>query len=1070
MTTRAVRDGDHYVLTGRRRGSRTPASPSSTPSSPRPTPTPATGGSARSWWRRTTPGLLDRQARAQDGDARARRPARSCSTTSRSPPRTSSARRAAGFGYAMGALDCVRARSSARRPSASPRARSTTPRDYVHRAAPVRPADRRVPGRAVHARRHGDAGRGGAAARVRGRCRVDAGAPGVSQASSMAKLFASDTAMRVTTDAVQLLGGAGYTPRLPGRADDARRQGHPDLRGHEPDPAHRDRPQAPRRAPGAEPYEPGMPARTLAVMADAPRVRFSPAPTGSLHVGSAPHRAVQLAVRPPPRRHVRAAHRGHRRRPLAREWVVGIQDTLRWLGLDWDEGPVLQSDRASTEYHAAADRLLADGPAYECFCTEDEVKARNEAARAAGRPPGYDGHCRDLSAGAARRPAPPRGGRGRSGSARPTSGVSRFVDSIRGEVSVEWSTISDFVIVRSDGSPIFFLANAVDDLEMGITHVIRGEDLLDSTHRVLALRDALGGADRPVYAHLPLIVGRRPGQALEAPRRRRARGVPRRRATSPRRWSTTSRCSGWAPEDGREVMDLDEIVAAFELERVTHARRRLRPPEARLDERRVDPAPRRSTSSSARALPLAEARFGDRLDLERLPRARSRIGQERAVTLVGAGRADGLPLRRRRRVRRSIPSRGSASRRPNGVGEVLDAVIAHLEALRVDRSRRSTSAPSLEALGLKPRKAMPALYAAVEGATRGPAALRLDRAARTRAHTGAAARCTRAARRRPVTDQLEARATAWASSSLLAAVLYYVVTFVQVWRAARRRRHPTVARRSSCSAPRSTTAGRRRCSGPASTTPPTSTHERHRTARSSSPAASRRRPVHGGGRGRRLSARARRARRGDPPRDDEPQLVGVARRGSARFLDNRTRIDRVVLVSDPFHSLRIRLIAEELGFDAVTSPTRTSPITGVDEWRRFLSEALRVAHRAHRRRSGAWRGLPIGWGSSCRDSLPGRTFGGGVIGNTTGSGPVIGGSSPPPRARTRPGHRQRCTASLAPSSSGLGRRPLKAETAVRICSGLQLMTDVLEPGHDGRALAFLLVSGGSRRVHHSTRG
>ena len=85
--------------------------------------------------------------------------------------------------------------------------------------------------------------------------------------------------------------------------------------------------------------------------------------------------------------------------------------------------------------------------------------------------------------------------------------MSSFSDLVRGEVSVEWSTISDFVIVRSDNSPVFFLANAVDDAEMDITHVIRGEDLIDSTHRVLALRDALGSPDPPQYAHLPLLVG-----------------------------------------------------------------------------------------------------------------------------------------------------------------------------------------------------------------------------------------------------------------------------------------------------------------------------------------------------------------------------------------------------------------------------------------------------------------------------------------------------------------------------------------------------------------------------------
>ena len=119
--------------------------------------------------------------------------------------------------------------------------------------------------------------------------------------------------------------------------------------------------------------------------------------------------------------------------------------------------------------------------------------------------PGYDGHCRDLTADERAAFA----SEGRTHVVRfrtPDDGASTFTDAIRGEVSVEWRLIRDFVIQRADGTPIFFLANAVDDIDMGITHVIRGEDLLDSTHRVLALRAALGGGVPPVYAHLPLIV------------------------------------------------------------------------------------------------------------------------------------------------------------------------------------------------------------------------------------------------------------------------------------------------------------------------------------------------------------------------------------------------------------------------------------------------------------------------------------------------------------------------------------------------------------------------------------
>ena len=128
------------------------------------------------------------------------------------------------------------------------------------------------------------------------------------------------------------------------------------------------------------------------------KVRFSPAPTGSLHIGGARTALFNWLYA----RHAGLSGEGVfvlriEDTDVARsreEWVVGIQDTLRWLGLDWDEGPFLQSERFELYLDAAA-RLLAEGHAYECFCTEDEVKQRNDAAVAAGRPPGYDGRCRD---------------------------------------------------------------------------------------------------------------------------------------------------------------------------------------------------------------------------------------------------------------------------------------------------------------------------------------------------------------------------------------------------------------------------------------------------------------------------------------------------------------------------------------------------------------------------------------------------------------------------------------------------------------------------------------------------
>jgi len=447
-------------------------------------------------------------------------------------------------------------------------------------------------------------------------------------------------------------------------------------------------------------------------MAGPVRVRFSPAPTGSLHVGSARtalfnylfarHHGGVFVLRIEDTDQVRSRD----------EWVVGIQDTLRWLGLDWDEGPVRQSERFA-EYRVATDQLLQSGRAYECYCTEEEVKARNDAARAAGRPPGYDGHCRDLS-------GEERGARaasGRSHSLRfrtPDEGTSSFIDAIRGEVRVEWATIPDFVIARADGSPIFFLANAVDDLEMHITHVIRGEDLIDSTHRVLALRDALGGGTPPVFAHLPLILG---SDRAKLSKRHGAVALEEFRDAGylPEAVCNYLALLGWSPDDGREVMGLDEVVASFSLAGVTHA-------AAAFDHAKLDWMNgewiRRFTlpELEARALALAEVRYGERLDLD-LFREGLRIGQERAVT-VGSllDQMDFLFVAEDDFA--IAPEAWEKVVATERIADALDLVAAHLEVCEWSLEGVDLRAP-LSAADFKVRKVMPAIYAAVEGRSAG---------------------------------------------------------------------------------------------------------------------------------------------------------------------------------------------------------------------------------------------------------------------------------------------------------------------------------------------------------------
>jgi glutamyl-tRNA synthetase len=445
------------------------------------------------------------------------------------------------------------------------------------------------------------------------------------------------------------------------------------------------------------------------------RVRFSPAPTGSLHIGSARtalfnwlyarHHDGVFVLRIEDTDVTRSRE----------EWVVGIQDTLRWLGLDWDEGPVLQSSRFE-EYLAAASRLLEQGDAYECYCTEDEVRERNDAAVAAGRTPGYDGRCRALTPD--ERVALAAEGRPRTIRFRtPSDGVSAFTDLIRGEVRVEWSLIHDFVIVRSDGTPLFFLANAVDDMEMGITQVIRGEDLIDSTHRVLALRAALGATDTPEYAHLPLIVDAESRAKLSKRHGAVALEDFLDEGYLPEALMNYLALLGWAPaEDGHEVMGAAELVAEFDLDRVTHAAAGF--DRAKLDWLNGEWIRRIALDDLvARVEPMARARFGARFDAEVIAAAVA-IAQERAVTLAQIVEqmdflfaTDDTPLT-------IAPESWAVVEKTERVAELFDAVIAYLERCEWTLDALAIQ-PVIQELGLKPRKAMPALYAAVEGVHRG---------------------------------------------------------------------------------------------------------------------------------------------------------------------------------------------------------------------------------------------------------------------------------------------------------------------------------------------------------------
>ncbi|MCA1830901.1 MAG: glutamate--tRNA ligase, partial [Actinobacteria bacterium] len=233
------------------------------------------------------------------------------------------------------------------------------------------------------------------------------------------------------------------------------------------------------------------------------RTRFEPAPTGSLHVGHALAAAFNwLYARKHNGAFVLRFADTDRERTVEGGAEHALGD-LDWLGLGWDEGPFKQSERIPL-YQEAVEKLLASGNAYRCFCTPEELDARRKQALKEGRPPGYDGRCRNLSEAQAREFQ----AEGRTPAVRfkMPAGSTTTTDLVRGEITFEHTSSDDVVIMRADGWPLYGLAAPYDDLTMKITHVLRGEDIFPNTARQIRLIEALGG-EPPAYGHFPLLVG-----------------------------------------------------------------------------------------------------------------------------------------------------------------------------------------------------------------------------------------------------------------------------------------------------------------------------------------------------------------------------------------------------------------------------------------------------------------------------------------------------------------------------------------------------------------------------------
>ena len=370
-------------------------------------------------------------------------------------------------------------------------------------------------------------------------------------------------------------------------------------------------------------------------MAAAPRVRFAPSPTGSLHVGGARTALYNWLFA---RRHggtfvLRIEDTDvDRNRP---ELVDQILDAMTWLGLTWDEGPYRQSERHDL-YRQAADRLLSEGKAYRAFETPAELEAARKAAEAAGETFRYSGAGRSTP----REESDRRAGAGEPFVVRLKMPDEPIVvdDVVQGRAEFPAGALDDFVLTRSDGHPLYHFSVCVDDVAMGITHVVRGVDHLPNTPTHVALFRALG-AEPPVFAHLGMILGP-DGKKLS--KRHGAAGVEEFRAQGylPEALVNFLALLGWSPGEDRERMSASEMVSLFSLERIG-------PSPSRFDHEKLAwlngqylqdvPDERLLALLAPFGLPegAGEERLRKALPLHR-PRARSLVELSRSLAVYGA--------------------------------------------------------------------------------------------------------------------------------------------------------------------------------------------------------------------------------------------------------------------------------------------------------------------------------------------------------------------------------------------------------------------------------------------------
>ncbi len=293
-------------------------------------------------------------------------------------------------------------------------------------------------------------------------------------------------------------------------------------------------------------------------MSGTPRVktRFPPSPTGALHLGGARTALFNWLF---------ARHHGGSfvfrledtdRARSKDEYVTSIIDAMAWLGMNYDEGPFYQSKR-NERYLAAIEHMLGNAKAYWCHCSPEDLEAQRAAASAAGKKPMYSGKCRELGLGQAKGAVVRFRG--------PLDGATVFDDLVKGPISVANNELDDLILLRSDGSPTYHLAVVVDDIDMGITHVIRGDDHVSNTPRQILLFKALD-ATPPLFAHVPMILGADKGKLSK---RHGATAVIDYETEGflPAAMLNMLARLGWSHGD-QEIFSVQELIDLFSLEHV----------------------------------------------------------------------------------------------------------------------------------------------------------------------------------------------------------------------------------------------------------------------------------------------------------------------------------------------------------------------------------------------------------------------------------------------------------------------------------------------------------------------